>query len=252
MKFLLILIYCLSSIYSFSQISKKDLQGDWYIKKQFFQYDTLTFSKSKDYCIGNDTCTWLIIHKKIFFFGTYVKLKNSRVLMLLSNETGEFKKTDLGKIMILENDRGEILQFKIINDSAIKHKNKLQLVHFDDLSEQKLYNHVDSLVYHVLKYDSTKVDSAYLKMISGNLSNPTIRIRDRYDQYPKPLLLINGFIQEDYEILKYIRMVEVISIDYISENTKAAELYGSRGINGVILLQVSSKRYKIISKKEDK
>lgn len=56
MKYLLILIYCLSSLYSFSQIDKKDLQGDWYSENIIKTSDTIYFHNASYFNAYENTC----------------------------------------------------------------------------------------------------------------------------------------------------------------------------------------------------
>lgn len=257
MKYLLTLLYCLSSIYSFSQIDKKDLYGDWYSKVNIFRpTDTIILYNNKNLIEDiNNTLYWRFSRRNLIknkTINTYHKGYSEQNPIISGKYT--FEKSDFGQFIVIEDIIGAVYDFKIIDLKNTQNNDTLILMRPDFLSDQKLYNHVDSLVYQVLKYDSTKVDSIYRKMIHNENLNVKIIVRDRYNEYPKPFLIINEQPIKDFDILKKIRLVEMISCTVITNNNyekvKAVELYGYRALNGVILLQVSRKRYKQILKQQ--
>ena len=68
-------------------------------------------------------------------------------------------------------------------------------------------------------------------------SNPVIRLRGQTsllgDQ--SPLLVVDGVILDNYEVLSSIPAGDIISYDFLKD-ASATSIYGSRGANGVILI----------------
>lgn len=165
------------------------------------------------------------------------------------------KKRDFGGVIQIKRQGKLIDQFKVIElkESKIErypHEIKqLTVLRFDDSAEQKLYNYVDSLVFDVLNYKPTPVDStAYNELIkSGAATILQIKIRDSREVNPKPLLVINDYLIDNYEFLKQFLFVEAISFEYLTK-VKAPMLYGASAINGVIVIQLSNRKFKKVQK----
>ena len=68
-------------------------------------------------------------------------------------------------------------------------------------------------------------------------SNPIIRLRGQTSLYGSqtPLLVVDGIILDNYEILASIPPADIISFDFLKD-ASASAIYGSRGANGVILI----------------
>lgn len=236
MKNLLLLFILIIPFNVFSQINQKDLKGDWYSTNyQFTHSDTIHFYKNQHHFINEDSCALIHwkIQKKSFNssiitncgkFQGFVEPTNANYLKLST--------TYLGQLLVIKTNNKTLHRYKIINNSTIKENGEFQLMRIDDLAEQQLYKRIDSLVLQVMNNDSTTVDTT-----SSNLQQ----------QKPKPILVVNGVLQKDYEILKQYRLVEMVSISYIDKasTTKAF----CKPISGAILIQVSTKQFKAISRR---
>ena len=68
-------------------------------------------------------------------------------------------------------------------------------------------------------------------------SNPIIRIRGQTSLLGSqtPLLVVDGVILDNYEILSSIPTADIISFDFLKD-ASAASIYGARGANGVIII----------------
>ena len=68
-------------------------------------------------------------------------------------------------------------------------------------------------------------------------SNPIIRLRGQTSLLGSqtPLIVVDGIIMDDYQILSSIPPADIISFDFLKD-ASAAAIYGSRGANGVILI----------------
>jgi hypothetical protein len=75
-----------------------------------------------------------------------------------------------------------------------------------------------------------------------------IKIRDGGIGNPEPLIVVNGRPLQNREPLKELLLVETYAIIYLTKE-ESASIYGSRAINGVVLLLTSEKRFKTIWKK---
>lgn len=68
-------------------------------------------------------------------------------------------------------------------------------------------------------------------------SNPIIRLRGQASLLgtQTPLLVVDGVILDDYELLSSIPPTDIVTFDFLKD-ASAAAIYGSRGANGVILI----------------
>ena len=68
-------------------------------------------------------------------------------------------------------------------------------------------------------------------------SNPVIRLRGQTSLLgtQTPLLVVDGIILDNYEVLSSIPTADIVSFDFLKD-ASAASIYGSRGANGVILI----------------
>ena len=81
------------------------------------------------------------------------------------------------------------------------------------------------------------------RYIGGNNENIKIKLRDGFDPNPEPLIVINGYIVENKEILRRFRFVETIEIRCLKKDDLKF-IYGTRALNGVIVISLSKKRFK--------
>jgi iron complex outermembrane receptor protein len=68
-------------------------------------------------------------------------------------------------------------------------------------------------------------------------SNPLIRLRGQTSLLGSqtPLLVVDGIILDNYELLSSIPPADIVSFDFLKD-ASAAAIYGSRGANGVVLI----------------
>jgi len=249
------LLFLLLQISLFGQIKKSELNGKWitYNDNHLFQLsDTINFYKSK-FFDSTKSCNQLIWEIK------NRKLKTKRVhncseprRVILFNEKIKIKKTDFGQVLKIYFDKNLIDKFRVIsNNKQIKRNIKqLDLMKFDKLADKKLYKYVDSLIFKVLKYKIDRTENENFRT-QRSTSNPNVKIRDGYNENPEPLIVVNGHPIENRSILKNLLLVETYNIAYLTKE-KSAYLYGTRAINGVIIMNTSEKRFKKIRKKYDR
>lgn len=249
---ILILLLLLSS--GFGQIKKKDLIGEWQSKNDdslYYKNDTIKLYKDINYFYNTKTCyliRWTLDKRTFKISNVFTCTEPGRVSAFTEKEKMRISNTDFGQMIILERNGKVFDKFKITNYQE-KHVERypheikeLRLMRFDKLSEYKLFNYVDSLIYKVLDYDSTIVDTAFQNILK-NAAATTAKIINRNNPNPEPLIVMNGHIIVNKEILKKIRLVETINIEFIEKKT-ARQVYGYRADNGVIVIAVSKKRFK--------
>jgi TonB-linked SusC/RagA family outer membrane protein len=68
-------------------------------------------------------------------------------------------------------------------------------------------------------------------------SNPIIRLRGQTSLLgtQTPLLVVDGVILDNYEVLSSIPTADIVSFDFLKD-ASAASIYGSRGANGVVII----------------
>ncbi len=231
--------------FSFAQIKKKELSGIWKTNsKLFYQTDTIKFYPNIKDCYQTK---WTIEKRKFKTNELNICTKPTRISGIVGKEKIKLRKKDFGQV--IEYYQNEILadKFRVVE---LKKQNpqELKLMRFDKLSEQKLYKYVDSLVFKVLNYNPEKSENNYGVKISDGNPNVTIKIRDGGIGNPEPLVVVNGRALKDRKFLKELLLVETYVITYLTKE-QSASLYGSRAINGVIILLTSEKRFKKIWKK---
>lgn len=247
---LLTLSFIFLTSLSYSQTKKKDLVGEWYSENQFGQYfknDTIQFTRTVKN-LEKKLCEFIKwdVGKRTF------KISEVNICTARVNETERYekekiklRKTDFGQVIEHYQGKNLIETFRIVelennNDAELK------VMRFDNISEQKLYKYVDSLIFKVLKYEpNKKTNSSTGIKISDSNSNVKITIRNKNRE---PLVVVNGYPLANREILKKLLLVETFNITYLRKE-KSAEIYGYSGINGVIILQTSEKRLKNVLKK---
>jgi hypothetical protein len=246
--------FLLFSIMSFSQIRTKDLIGKWYADNESTQTnfnDTIIFNQ-KPKIVENEKCEFIKweIENKTFKLSE-VNLCSAKVKVSSHSvkEKIKIRKTDFGQIIEYYQDKKEIDKFRIIRLQNNSFK-EFSIIRFDKLIDQKLYKYVDSLIYKVLKYNPESDESLTnygVKIADGN-PNVKIRIKDGANKKLEPLIVVNGYPLGNKEILKEILLAETYGITYLTSE-KSVSIYGYRGINGVIILQTSEKKFRAIRKK---
>jgi len=241
---------------TFSQVKKKELNGEWYSDNDFGQYykmDTIVFtSRVKNLNKEKRDCEQIKWEKENSTFKlTEVNIctAKAKVTKGFSTQKIRLRKKDFGQTIEYYQDKNLIDKFRIIELNK-NLKSELKLMRFDKLSEQKVYKYVDSLVFKVLNYnpDADGSENNYGVTVSHGNPNVTIRARDGQNLNPEPLIVVNGRPLQDTELLKELLLVETYSIKYLTKE-QSASIYGSRAINGVILLLTSEKRFKKLWKK---
>jgi hypothetical protein len=232
--------------FSFSQIKKRDLNGIWKTEndnKLFSKTDTIKFYRNIKSCYQTK---WTIEKRGFKTTELNICTEPPRISGLVGKEKLKLRKRDFGQILEYYLNENLIDKYRIIE----LNKSEFKLMRFDKLSEQKLYKYVDSLILKVLKYNP-KADGSknkYGVQISDSNPNVKIKIRDGGNGNPEPLLVVNGYPLENRKPLKELLLVETYNIKYLTKE-QSASIYGTRAINGVILLNTSEKRFKKVRKK---
>lgn len=239
---------------TFSQIKKKELNGEWYSDNDYGQYyknDTILFrSRVKNLNKEKRDCEQIKWEKENRTFKlTEVNICTARAKVTkgFSTQKIRLRKTDFGQTIEYYQDKNLVAKFRIIEINK-NLKSELKLMRFDKLSEQKIYKYVDSLVFKALKYNPDSTANSYEVKISDSNPNVNIQIRDGGIGNPEPLVVVNGRPLQDRELLKELLLVETYAIKYLTKE-QSASIYGSRAINGVIILLTSEKRFKKVWRK---
>ena len=238
----LTIYFFLLTNFCFSQIKKKDLNGIWKTNTELFsKADTIKFYPNIKDCYQTK---WTIKKREFKTNELNICAEPPRISEIVGKKKIKLRKTDFGQV--IEYYQKGILaeKFRIVE---LKEQNsqELKLMRFDKLSEQKIYKYVDSLVFKVLNYNPDSTANNYGVKISDSNPNVKIKIRDGGIGNPEPLIVVNGRPLQDRELLKKLLLVETYAIQYLTKE-QSASIYGSRAINGVILLLTSEKRFKKI------
>ena len=239
---------------TFSQIKKKELDGEWYSDNDFGQYyknDTIRFTsrinnlvKEKRHC---EQIKWEKENSTFKLTEVNICTARAKATKGFSTQKIKLRKTDFGQTIEYYQDKKIADKFRII-ELKKDAKSELKLIRFDKLSEQKVYKYVDSLVFKVLNYNPASTDNNYGVKISHSNPNVKIKIRDGGIGNPEPIIIVNGRPLQNREPLKELLLAETYTIKYLTKE-ESASIYGSRAINGVVLLLTSEKRFKKVWKK---
>lgn len=235
----LTIYFFLLTNFCFSQIKKKDLNGIWKTNTELFsKADTIKFYPNIKDCYQTK---WTVEKREFKTNELNICTEPPRISGIVGKEKIKLRKTDFGQV--IEHYQNGILtdKFRIIELKEQKSQ-ELKLMRFDKLSEQKVYKYVDSLVFKVLNYNPDSTTNNYGVKISDSNPNVKIKIRDGGIGNPEPLVVVNGRPLQDRELLKELLLVETYVIKYLTKE-QSASIYGSRAINGVILLLTSEKRF---------
>ena len=241
----LTLSFLLFTNFSFSQIKKKELNGIWKTNSELYsKTDTIKFYPNIKDCYQ---IKWTIEKRKFRTNELNICTEPPRISGIVGKEKIKLRKRDFGQIIEyyqngIISDKFRIIELKKTDSQELK------LMRFDKLSEQKVYKYVDSLVFKVLKYNPDKTENTYGVKISDSNPNVKIKIRDGGIGNPEPLIVVNGRPLQNREPLKKLLLAETNAIKYLTKE-ESASIYGSRAINGVILLLTSERRFKKIWKK---
>lgn len=231
--------FLLLSNFSFSQIKKRELNGIWKTDNELFsKNNTIKFYRNLRSCHQ----TWWTFEKRNFKTNELnICTEPPRISGIVGKEKLKFRKTDFGQVIEYYQNGNLTDKFRII-ELIENNKPELKLMRFDKLTEQKLYKYVDSLVFKVLNYKIDETENSYGVIISDSNPNVKIKIRDGGIGNPEPLIIVNGRPLENREPLRELLLVETYTIKYLTKE-QSASIYGSRGVNGVILLLTSEKRF---------
>ena len=246
MKITALAIYLfLITNFPFSQIRKNDLNGIWKTNTELFsKTDTIKFYPNIKDCYQTK---WTIEKRKFKTNELNICTEPPRISGIVGKEKIKLRKKDFGQI--IEYYQNGILadKFRIIELNK-QSAQELKLMRFDRLSERKVYKYIDSLVFKVLNYNPDETENNYGVKISDSNPNVKIKIRDGGIGNPEPLIVVNGRPLQDRESLKELLLVETYAIKYLTKE-QSTSIYGSRAINGVVLLLTSEKRFKKVWKK---
>ncbi len=238
------------------QVSRKEITGIWLASNNnslYYQADTLRFYKNLERFEDANVCKikrWSIWKNSFEIEDVHICSEPLKITSTIEKEILKMTKEDYGLIISVESEGKLMDKFKIVDvyeTLLIGHPhqlNELRLMRFDNLQEQKLYKYVDSLIYKVIKYDSTFVDSTYLMNLDSK-ANASLKMRTElgYEPNPQPIILLNGYVLNNKEILKSFRLVEAIDIKCLTAE-QTVSIYGYHALNGVIVIVISNKRFK--------
>ncbi|WP_282126560.1 hypothetical protein [Marinifilum flexuosum] len=189
----------------------------------YYKKDTITLFEDINHLYNAKTCSlirWTLNKRTFKISNVYRCTEPGRISAFTDKEKISIGKTDYGQVISLKRNGKVFDKFKI-TDYQVKQVERypyeikeLCLMRFDKLSECKLLSYVNSLIHKVM-------------------DNGTIT---------EPLIVVNGHLIEDKEILKSIRLVETLSIEFIPQRTSGQVF--DKANNGVILVSVSKKKFK--------
>lgn len=233
---------------AFSQLSQKDLKGEWYAVGSIVgnsNLDSVTLYFDIEEVDSTESCLneiWVIRKRKMSIWEKNNCQEIPTTLELEDNLKISLIDTDFCQLLtIKDKDSGNERNFKVIAFHSDKSENMspyIQLVQFDHIGESLLYNTVDSIISKVLKYVPGPVDSSNFKVL----------IRDHQNSNPPPVLVLNGYLIEDTELLKQFLLAETIVITEL-QGERAILLYGQMAKNGAVLVRVSDRRFDDVMKK---
>jgi len=264
LSIILVIICLVASLDTVGQLKRFDLEGDWQTNNQdslYYRIDTVEMYLDINHFMKIETCnsvSWRTDNGKFKFISSYLCSEPGIEEWSTEKEKLSIEKRDFGQVIQLKRSGQIFEQFKIIElkESRVERYpfdiKQLTVLRFDHPAEQKLYNYVDSLVFDVLGYEPTALDSGMYREILKNAAatTTTIRIRHENDKNPKPILIINGYPTVNFDILKEFLFVEATAINHLTKE-QSASLYGARAINGAIVVQTSIKKFKKAWKKYD-
>lgn len=100
-------------------------------------------------------------------------------------------------------------------------------------SSVDLYNHVDSLIVHILNYDYHESGKPK-KRSSAKRKNSELKNKSTANN-PEPLIILDGFPTKKEE-LKGLPIHYIANIEVLTAGIPSSSLYGSRARNGAIIL----------------
>ena len=240
-------ILTLSSLSLIGQIKRSDLIGDWQTRNEdslYYKSDSIRFHMDVNHRFDDKTCLildWRMKKGSFRLSERFLCSEQGTISSSIYKEKLLLKNRDFGQMIYLKRNGELIDQFKVLEltESQVERYpydiKQLTVLRVDELKEQKLYNYVDSLVYNVLGYTPNTVDSTKYNQLFKKYAPEEAKIilRDSRQVNPKPLLVVNGCMIENYEFLKQFLFVEAIDIQYLTKKQVVAALYGSKAINGL-------------------
>ncbi|MEM6631694.1 MAG: hypothetical protein AAF694_18600 [Bacteroidota bacterium] len=207
------------------QVEREDLHGEWLTRNDdsaYYRADTLELFQSENYPDQTYACEYVKWKKGEKFF-SLIHLKFCKTPPTQSavrkGDAIRLKRTPYGQVIRLTRrgiapDQFKVLDYRINRQSDSSQVSKvLRLMRVDDLSEQKVYNYVEHLIS---KHFPPKASDA------------------------KPVIILNGYIVTDKDMLKEIRLAEVTSISYATKEQSTSR-YGKQALYGVITISVPPK-----------
>ncbi len=244
---LIIFFTLILSNFSFAQIDKRDLYGDWKTSNKdnlYYNADSITFTKTG---VSYPRVIWNCIKEK--FESHSEDISSSPHIIGYRFDKQE-------KLELIDTDYGQIIEHYVGDKVVEKYKvvefengneAQLTLMRFDKLPDNKLYKYVDSLAKKVARDNLNEhLDESNSSSVDTTLSN----LSKKEITEVEPLIIINGYIAKDKEPLKELLLVETSYISFLTRRQTAA-IYG-KPLNGIIVIRTSEKRFKQVWKKFEK
>ncbi len=114
-----------------------------------------------------------------------------------------------------------------------------------------LKQYITNQAYVYLNFDPTKKDSKNTSGIQVSHSSPDtqIIIRDQESLPNIPLVVINQYPTDKQKVWDSIKLFEVKKITLFKPTEQTFAIYGTRGKNGLIFVEMDRRRWRKIKKK---
>lgn len=117
--------------------------------------------------------------------------------------------------------------------------------------ETALKEYIENQAYEHLNFDpcekTSKNDSGVT--ISHRTDSTKVKIRDQSTIPNTPLVIINGFPTDNQKLWKSIKLKDLKDITLYKPDKNTSTIYGTRGLNGLILVKINKRKWRKIKRK---
>ena len=204
-----------------AQIEIEDLYGEWLTSNDdsaYYHTDTLQMFQSGNLPNESYACQYIKWVKGEKYFGV-VNLAFCQVPPTQSavrkEDAMRLKKMPLGQVIRITRKGKRMDEFKVLDykEEGLNGKKVLSLMRVDEISEHRLYQYVQNLISTHFKGEDPKSE---------------------------PVIILNGLILPNKEMLKEFRLAEASSITYLTKE-KAKDLFDRAAAYGAILITFPNK-----------